>query len=85
MTTRDITAKAYRCHTDNCCPGVFALPDGQLAIVGAIGGVDPAVHAKVGSGEAAVRIDRELLLDSILEDDSLRAELLARLNIRKAA
>lgn len=83
MTTRELTAKAHRCSDSCCCPGVHALPDGQLAIIGAVSGVTPNVRAKVGNGEAAVRISRELLLDSILEDEGLRTELMARMASKK--
>lgn len=60
---------ATRCHTATCCPTIMESETGEhIVIVGDAASTllrVPDVTAKVGDGEAAVVIPRDLLLDAM--------------------
>jgi hypothetical protein len=60
---------ATRCHTSSCCPTILASENGDdIVIVGSAASellASPAVTGKVGQGEAAVVIPRDLLVEAM--------------------
>jgi hypothetical protein len=69
MSSDTFRILATRCHTATCCPTIMASDTGEdIVIVGDAASMllrSPSVAAKVGAGEAAVVIPRDLLLEAM--------------------
>jgi hypothetical protein len=69
MQKSELRVLATRCHTASCCPTILASDNGDdIVIVGNAASAllaSPAVTGKVGQGEAAVVIPRDLLLEAL--------------------
>lgn len=69
MKKTELRILATRCHTATCCPTIMASETGEeIVIVGDAASLllaSPTVTAKVGEGEAAVVISRDLLLEAM--------------------